>query len=607
MAETAGSIKWDLDLDDSKFKSKLKSSSTEAKGFGSTVSSIFGTLVKTTAVFGAAAGGALAVFGTFAVKSAGEFQQNAIAFETMLGSADKAKKLLKEVSDFAAQTPFELPQVVTGAKQLLAYGFEAEKIIPTFSALGNIAAGVGKDKLPNLVLAFGQVRAATRLTGMELRQFTEAGVPLLEVLAKQTGKTAAQIKEDIESGAVSFDMVQEAIFGMSKEGGKFFDLMKKQSKSFGGTMSNISDQYGRLARNIIGISETGEIREGSIFAILTATANSFLEFLNKNANTIQRFFIKLSDSLVSIGAMVRLLITGDFKGGIFGLQEDDPWIDALFKVRDLIINLATTALNYLKQAWEFLSPPLKQLWSDLQPLLKSLETLYQDVEPLLRVIGTAIGLGLIGSFYLLITATDKVVKSITKFSDWGHDNKEILTLLGLAILPAISAVMATMAYHAAVLGAAKLITGLLTFATASWAAVSPWIALGLKATAIAAVLAAIYKFGDWYSKEMTGFSLFEQIKSLPSWARSKFGFATGTSFAPGGLSLVGERGPELVNLPRGSQVIPNNKLRGIGDTYNIHLEGIMARSRSDLRQIGEDIISAVDEARRAKGKATILG
>lgn len=256
--------------------------------------------------------GGLFLLGKSMVQSASDMEQNAIAFETMLGSADRAKKMLLDVSNFARKTPFELPQVVTGAKQLLAYSIEAENIIPTFNALGNIAAGVGRDKLPQLILAYGQVRAATKLTGAELRQFTEAGVPLLEMLAKQSGKSAATIKEDMENGAApSFEAVRQAIFSMSGEGGKFFNLMDKQSRSFGGIVSNISDNLGRMGRTIVGITEEGQIREGSFFAILKDSAATFQSTLDVAVPKIQAFMDALAknqDMMIVIGGAIAGLL-----------------------------------------------------------------------------------------------------------------------------------------------------------------------------------------------------------------------------------------------------------------------------------------------------------
>jgi tape measure domain-containing protein len=265
-----------------------------------------------------------------AVKAGIDFEQTTIAFETMVGSAEKAKILLGQLTDFASKTPFQLTQVETATKQLLAYGVSVEDIIPTLKTLGDISSGVGMDKLPNLILAFGQVKAATHLTGMELRQFTESGVPLLQALVDQankmggamtsTGKavkathidikelndklaiakvrlaeaekkgkqkastmmslrnavenyqqaiskanitnqgvaetfarttvTAAQMQEAISNGEVTFEQVQKALQGMTTEGGKFNDLMLKQSATLGGMLSNLQDAIEKTMRSI---------------------------------------------------------------------------------------------------------------------------------------------------------------------------------------------------------------------------------------------------------------------------------------------------------------------------------------------------------------------
>jgi len=176
------------------------------------------------------------------IDAAAQAEQTEIAFTTMLGSVEKAKEFYADLVNFAARTPFELTGLSTAAKQLLAYGFAQEEVIPNLRALGDIASGVGMDKLPNLILAFGQVRAATRLTGMELRQFTEAGVPLLDELSKMLGKPTAEIQEMVSAGEIGFPMVQQALMNLTGESGRFANLMDKQSKSFSGMISNLRDQ-----------------------------------------------------------------------------------------------------------------------------------------------------------------------------------------------------------------------------------------------------------------------------------------------------------------------------------------------------------------------------
>lgn len=232
--------------------------------------------------------------GQFAINTAGDFQQLRISFETMLGSADKAGTMLRDISDFARKTPFDLPQVAEGSKRLLAYNIDAEKLLPTFEALGNIAAGVGRDKLPQLILAFGQVKAATKLTGAELRQFTEAGVPLLQILAEQSGKTAAQVKEDMEGGvAPSFEDVEKALFSMSAEGGKFFNLMEKQSTTFQGTMSNLKDGMIRFALSLAGVSAEGDILAGGPMEKIIQKAQALLGWVDANEGKIKEWSLAI--------------------------------------------------------------------------------------------------------------------------------------------------------------------------------------------------------------------------------------------------------------------------------------------------------------------------
>ncbi len=198
-----------------------------------------------TAAFGAA-GAAMGFF----LNKAGEFEQTEIAFETMLGSVELAAKALQDIKTFTQTTPFELKDTLIGAKRLLAYNIEAEKLIPTLTSLGNIAAGVGRERLPFLILALGQVKTATKLRGQELRQFTEAGVPLISALAEQFGKKESEIFSMVSKGQVTFEDVEAAITKMTTGSGKFANLMQKQSKSFLGIWSNIKDTLNLLSIEI---------------------------------------------------------------------------------------------------------------------------------------------------------------------------------------------------------------------------------------------------------------------------------------------------------------------------------------------------------------------
>jgi len=186
---------------------------------------------------------AIGGLGYAALKAAGDMEQTKVAFTTMLGSAAQADTFIKQLVQFAKTTPFTLTGLEDSAKQLLAYGIEQKDVLPNLKALGDIAAGVGMDKLPNLILAFGQVKAATHLTGMELRQFTEAGVPLLDMLAQQFHVNVSEIQDMVSKGQIGFPAVEQALKSLSGEGGRFNNLMDKQSHTLEGMMSNLQDAW----------------------------------------------------------------------------------------------------------------------------------------------------------------------------------------------------------------------------------------------------------------------------------------------------------------------------------------------------------------------------
>ena len=189
--------------------------------------------------------GAVAVTGL--TKMAGEFEQTQIAFSTMLGSAEKANELLKELADFAARTPFTITGVERNAKLLLAMSVETEKLLPTLKALGDVSAGLSVP-LERIALNFGQVKVQGKLTGRELRDFSIAGVPLIAELAKNLNVSQQEVKDLVSAGKIGFPEVEAAFISMTSEGGKFFDLMEAQSKTLLGRISNIQDSFIKLSR-----------------------------------------------------------------------------------------------------------------------------------------------------------------------------------------------------------------------------------------------------------------------------------------------------------------------------------------------------------------------
>lgn len=179
-------------------------------------------------------------------KASANFEQLRIAFSTMLGSNVRANELLNGITKFASETPYAVDQLVDLSKSLLAMGFEADEVLPTLNMLGNVAAGVGKDKMPQLILAMGQIRSAGRLMGNELLQLINAGFDPLRVISEKTGKSMFDLKKEMEKGLISFRDVEDAFKTVTSEGGRFYNLMQAQTLTVAGQIDRLGDAFTQL-------------------------------------------------------------------------------------------------------------------------------------------------------------------------------------------------------------------------------------------------------------------------------------------------------------------------------------------------------------------------
>lgn len=204
--------------------------------------------------------GAIKSFAMEMINVRGEFQKTEIAFTTMLGNAGQAKILMGQMVKLAAETPFGLQDVSAGAKQLLAFQIPANQVVDTLTRMGNIAAGLGVP-LSRINLVYGQVKAKGKLMGDDLRQFTEAGIPMVAELAAKFGKGEEEISAMVSAGKIGFKDVQDVLFNLTNEGGMFYQLMEKQSASLSGRIANLGDNWDQML-NKIGQSSEGFLYDG---------------------------------------------------------------------------------------------------------------------------------------------------------------------------------------------------------------------------------------------------------------------------------------------------------------------------------------------------------
>lgn len=193
---------------------------------------------------------AMGVLGAASVKMAGEMQASKRAFTTLLGDSQKAEKLLGDLAKFAAETPFDLPGLTTASKKLLAFGFAAEDIIPIMASIGDAAAmlGIGQEGIDRLTLAIGQMQAKGKVSGEEMRQLAEAGIPAWKFLADAIGVSIPQAMDMASKGAIdSTTGINAVLMGMQQN---FKGGMEGLSKEIPGLFSTIQDNVGAIGREI---------------------------------------------------------------------------------------------------------------------------------------------------------------------------------------------------------------------------------------------------------------------------------------------------------------------------------------------------------------------
>ena len=187
-------------------------------------------------------GGLVAIkkFGSDVIEATGKMQQLQVALSTILQDKSKADQLIADIVQFAAKTPFNLDDVATGAKQLLAYGSSADNVVNELSMLGDVASGL-QIPIGQLIYLYGTLRTQGRAMTVDIRQFAGRGIPIYEELAKVLGVSKDQVGEFVKEGKVGFKEVEQAFKNMTSEGGKFANLMESSAGTWPQRLSNIED------------------------------------------------------------------------------------------------------------------------------------------------------------------------------------------------------------------------------------------------------------------------------------------------------------------------------------------------------------------------------
>lgn len=589
------------------------------------------------------ASAAIGGLGGLAIKTASDLEQTTISFTTMLGSAEKANIFVRDLVDFAKRTPFELRGLQDASKQLLAYGFAQNEVIPNLKALGDIAAGVGMDKLPNLILAFGQVRAATKLTGGDLRQFSEAGVPLLAQLAENFHKTAGEIQEMVSKGKIGFADVQKALMDMSKEGGRFNNLMDNQSKSLGGMISNLKDAWNQFLT-----------QEGAKFIEWAKKVVTYVIDLVQNKlpgwiDTMARLGTALAENKVAImliaGAIVGALVPaiwGVIKGLAAMGSELAPFIllgaaiglligiitdlwhtnegfkNAVISAWNFISTAISDAVQAIKKAIEPVLPTLIALFDSLMQSVRAVWAVFVDLwkilEPVLKPVLEILGKVTIGILVAALNSLAFIIKGVV----------EVLTFL----IQQFTLVVNWIRQQIEGLGA---LSGVWQAFGALWEAIMNKIATvremwsgimdGIRAateTAFEAIKSKVESVINFIQGAIDKLKSASSTASTIGWnavgilsggmpmAGPIGGARAGGGPVTGGVPyLVGENGPELF-VPSGSGTIMANSTlgssAGVGGGINVTITGNTISNNLDIRKLADKVGEAIVGRLRQNGR-----
>lgn len=216
------------------------------------------------------------------ITKGGDFEVQHVALKNILGDLQEANRLFVELKGLALESPMTFRQLAGYTKQLAAFSIPSDELFDTTKRLADLSTGLGVD-MSRLILAYGQVRSAAVLRGQELRQFTEAGIPLVKRLAEEftrlngTVVKTGDVFELISKRKVPFEMVQKILWDMTDEGGQFYDMQSTIAETLAGKWQKLSDAY----EQFLGRLADGNTLSGQVLKSILTTTTDLINNLEK--------------------------------------------------------------------------------------------------------------------------------------------------------------------------------------------------------------------------------------------------------------------------------------------------------------------------------------
>jgi tape measure domain-containing protein len=505
MALSAGAVVAQFDGDFSGLNKGLQQAQNKVEGF---TGGLNNAGKRITGIFAGIGGAALRAsslisgvvttgFVAFAVKTSGELQSLSSSFETLTGSAEKGRKVFMDLKKMGATTPFETRDLAKATQTMLSFGISIEDSQKNLKMLGDISLG-NKEKLQGLTLAFSQVQSTGRLMGQDLLQMINQGFNPLQIISEKTGKSMKTLKKEMEEGKITTEMVADAFKTATSEGGLFYKGMDKGAQTLNGTFSTLMDNISNMAAGLVGLAEDGTIVEGSLLSLVQKGVN----YLNER-----------------LGAINWAKVGQDINNNI---------VTAINNLRTTIENLISW-YNQHKIAIEVVMVTLGSFVISLS-IVRGALLAYNTM--------IAISTALTGGFAA-------VLAFITSPIGW--------IVIAIAALIAIGYTL--WRNWSSLTAEGTFLGNKIQWVKDRFNQLKDSVFGLIQALGNIRMPKALTDIMD----KMKGLS---NVPGLGNFFKGKIpGFANGVRNFSGGLAVVGERGPELVNLPKGADVFTNEESR----------------------------------------------
>jgi tape measure domain-containing protein len=460
-----------------------RQASQAAGGMAAKLGGALGVLKTGLAAGGVAAAAGLGAITVFGLQAAAQLEQVQVAFTSLLGSAEKGAEVFKGLQQFAAETPFEFPEIAGAAQRFLAFneaiGLTDDQLQPFLTTLGDIASvtGSGAEGLSRVTLALGQIASRGKVSLEELNQISEAmpGFSGVAAIAAAKGITTAEAMEQISAGAISAqEGVAALLQGMQTFPGAA-GAMEKQAQTLLGVFSTFKDT---LSQALVAGFEpvipaikdslaaaTPEL--GAAIAQLAPALGSALSAILPLITQIVQLLVPILKPLIDgVGVFVR---TAGETGGLARLGEAIGAIaKALFPLFPVLGDIVAVLAEALIPVAEALAPVI----AELAPAIVDIVTAFL---PLVPVIGE-----LTGAVLLLLVP---LIQAIAAFVSW-------LSITGL--LPLVTLLAEGVGFLASAIAEFAKWLG-----TIDWQAVGNAIG-GAFTDAWEAVVAFFVGIGEWF-------------------------------------------------------------------------------------------------------------